>query len=248
MGSKPSGIESAALPNVLYAVVSEAGLQRAIKSGVLRRPDRGSLQLYVRRRDAESEASHSLLLRVAARVAAANGVTFSKAANGNFTTRRIPLNHASCPNVPESIPGLKRVDAAGGVIVNESGKRVLLLLKREGSAERWVLPKGKRRRQERRRQAARREALEETGLARLEVGEFLVRECYFDKDGRDVVFKEVSYYLMRCPKGKTALKVRKAEGFVGGEWLSFDVAFELTSPVRAHRSLRKARAAVKNGA
>ena len=101
---------------------------------------------------------------------------------------------------------------------------------------------------ETRKSAARREVLEETGLARVDVGRYLLRECYFDKVGRKILFKQVSYYLMRCPKGKERLSVRKAEGFIRGKWVTFDEAFGATNPVRAYRTLRKARAAIREAA
>jgi 8-oxo-dGTP pyrophosphatase MutT (NUDIX family) len=181
-------------------------------------------------------------------MAAQAGCRFYKVAEGRYEAIRVPLNHVACGRLPRSVRGVTRVDAAGGVVVTSTKRLcVLLLLKGGEKRGRWVLPKGKRRLLEPRRRAARREVLEETGLARVDVGKFLLRESYFDKDGKNILFKQVSYYLMRCPKGKTRLKVSRAEGFTRGKWMSFEAALAATSPVRAHLTLRKTRIAVKNG-
>ena len=139
------------------------------------------------------------------------------------------------------------MDAAGGVVVSSTKRPRVLLLMKDGKGGHWVLPKGKRQIRERRRSAAKREVLEETGLVQVDVGRFLVREHYFDREGKNVLFKQVSYFLMSCPKGKTRLKVNRAEGFTRGSWMSFDAALAATSPLRAHLTLRKARIAARNG-
>src|SRR4029453_14210753 len=90
---------------------------------------------------------------------------------------------------------------------------VLLLRKPGRDGDRWVLPKGKRRRAEREVAAAVREVIEETGLKRGGVERFLPRERYFDDDGGSPSFKEVSYFLMRCTSRSHRPSVAKDEGF-----------------------------------
>jgi ADP-ribose pyrophosphatase YjhB (NUDIX family) len=245
MARKREKVDTTKLPPLLYTVASAKALKRAVERGYLGGTDGEPVRLHEDPRG--EKGGTSVILRVASRLASEDGRRFYRVARGRYETARVPLKYVSCPHLPGSVKGVKRVDAAGGVVVDASGKRVLLLLKSEGKRERWVLPKGKRRFLERRRRAARREVLEETGVEQVEVGAYLTRECYFDKMGKDLVFKEVSYYLMRCPKGRTRLDVRKEESFVRGQWMSFGAALKSTSPVRAHRTLRKARAAIKNG-
>jgi len=240
-------LRTSEIPPVLYASVSQKALRRALRSRLLFRLNGKPLALFDRRSRAARRANATrVVLRIASRVAAAAGAAFYNGRPGRFEAESIPIKFAACTKLPCPVRGLTRVDAAGGIVVAPNGKpRVLLLRKRERPANRWVLPKGKRQRQEARRRAARREVIEESGLARVEVGPYLMREHYFDVENGRVVFKEVSYYLMRCPKGKTQLKVNRAEGFAAGKWMSFDEALAATNPVRAHRSLRKARTAIK---
>jgi 8-oxo-dGTP pyrophosphatase MutT (NUDIX family) len=229
--------------------VSQKALRRAISTRLLFRRNGKPVVLFERRsRAARENGSGRVVLRVAGRAAAAAGAAVYNGRTGRYEAESVPIKFAACVTIPCPVRGLQRIDAAGGVVVANGGKRprVLLLRKRDGRTNRWVLPKGKRERSEARRRAARREVLEESGLARVDVGPFLLREHYFDVEDGRVVFKEVSYYLMRVPKGKTRLKVNRAEGFAEGKWMPFDAAFDATNPVRAHRSLRKARAAVKS--
>jgi len=236
------------VPSVLYVAVSETVLRRAVQGRVLFRASGKPLQLFDRRSRAVRRAPRlSVVLRVSGRTAATFGSKFySDGAAGKYEADAIPIKFSSCTKLPFAVSKLPVVDAAGGIVV-AAGKRprVLLLRKRDGRANRWVLPKGKRAPKEARRRAARREVLEESGLTRVDVGPYLLRERYFDVESGKVVFKEVSYYLMRVPKGKTQLKVNRSEGFDAGRWLPFDTALSMTNPIRAHRSLRKARAAMK---
>lgn len=236
------------VPPVLFASVSRKALRRAVESGFVTRMSGKPLTLYARRRQARRQGGESrVLLRFACRLAVKAGTALFATQDGNYSAETMPIRFASCSKLPDSLHGLLRVDGAGGIVVTRGKRpRVLLLTKREGRAKRWVLPKGKRQRSEARRRTARREVLEESGLSRVDVGPFLVREHYFDEDDGRVVFKEVSYFLMRCPKGKTRIAVNRDEGFTDGQWMSFRAAFEATNPVRAHRSLRKARAAVRS--
>jgi 8-oxo-dGTP pyrophosphatase MutT (NUDIX family) len=244
--SKCKRLRVSEVPAVLYVRVSTKALRRAVGGRVLYRANGKPLVLYGRRRHAQQRATDArLVLRVAARASAAAGAKIYNGTPGRYETDSISIQFVSCTKLPYVIRNVPVIDAAGGIVVAGKRARVLLLRKRNGRRSQWVLPKGKRERKEARRRAARREVLEESGLARVDVGPYLMRERYFDIEGGRVVFKEVSYYLMRCPEGKTALKVNGAEGFVEGKWMSFDAACAATNPVRSHRSLRKARAAIR---
>ena len=247
MGSKrPNKLRPLDVPPVVYASVSRKALRRAVASGVLSRANGKPLALYDRRRHAARRRNGTrVLVRIAGRAAAGAGAPIYPGAASPYETAGVSIKFVACAKVPDWLRGLARIDAAGGVVLAPGKRpRVLLLRKRDGRADRWVLPKGKRESQEQRRSAARREVLEESGLVRVDVGPFLVREHYFDLERGRVVFKEVSYFLMRSPKG-ARLKPNRAEGFVEGRWASFRSAFETTNPVRAHRSLRKARSAIR---
>jgi 8-oxo-dGTP diphosphatase len=68
------------------------------------------------------------------------------------------------------VPG-KFIQAAGGIVVR-SGKRVLFAVVQRSKDDKWVLPRGKLKRDENPMAGARREVIEETGH-RVEVNEFL---------------------------------------------------------------------------
>ena len=231
------------VPLVLYSAVSKKALRRAIETRYLRRPSGKPLVLYERRRQAARRSTGTqAMVRIAARAAVRSGAVFYWGQGETIEVARVPLKYVGCAKLPWWLRGVPVIDAAGGVVLTSGPKpRVLLLSKSDGKARRWVLPKGKRARAEARRRAARREVIEESGLAKVDVGAFLQRERYFDIENGRVVFKEVSYYFMRCPKGKTRLRVNRAEGFKSGQWMPIDKALNVTNPVRAHRSLRKAR-------
>lgn len=234
------------VPPVLFVAVSRRAMRLAIKTGTLVRISGKPLAMFesVRRATKRKASDSKVILRISARAAAERGGRFYERGRGRYDCHSVPLKFAACTHLPPSID-VPRVDAAGGIVVTSGARpRVLLLLKKSGSSERWVLPKGKRGRSENRRTAARREVLEESGLARVDVGTFLLREHYFDRERGKMVFKEVSYYLMRCPRGRTRLKPNRAEGFTRGQWASFRAALSSTDPVRAHHSILKARDAV----
>lgn len=234
------------VPAVLFVAVSRKALRLAVRTGTLVRISGKPLAMFERpgRVTKKGAGASKVILRISARAAALRGSRFYDCGKGRIESHSVPLKFAACPHLPTSIP-VPRIDAAGGVVMTTGTRpRFLLLLKKSGSSERWVLPKGKRGRSESRRDAARREVLEESGLGRVDVGSFLLREHYFDRERGKMVFKEVSYYLMRCPKGRTRLKPNRAEGFVRGRWASLQTALVSTDPVRAHHSILKAKDAI----
>jgi 8-oxo-dGTP pyrophosphatase MutT (NUDIX family) len=244
---KRQRVKPAKVPTVLFAAVSKKDLERAVGRGRLRGAKGKPLLLFERRRSAREDAGRtSVTLRIAGRAAAVSGIHFCSSSRGCYEADEVPLTHVACSRLPRSLRSVPWMDAGGGVVVSDGARpRVLLLRKGKGKGGRWVLPKGKRGRGERLHRAARREVLEETGLAAVDVDSYLVRENYFDKEGGQVVFKRVSYYLMRCTKRKARLRVNKREGFTRGRWMTFAQALAATDPVRAHRALRKARSAIK---
>lgn len=246
--STPQGskLRPSKVPPVLCVAVSRKAVRLAIRTGTLVRISGKPLAMFERpgRVTKKGSGGSKVILRISARAAAERGSRFYDRGRGRIETHSVPLKFAACAKLPTSI-AVQRIDAAGGVVVTtETRPRVLLLLKKSGSSQRWVLPKGKLGRSEPRRNGARREVLEESGLNRVDLGPFLLREHYFDRERGKMVFKEVSYYLMRCPKGRTRLKANRAEGFIRGQWFSFRTALASTDPVRAHHSILKAQQAV----
>ncbi len=246
--STPHGakLKPSKVPAVLYAAMSRKAVRLAVRTGTLVRVSGKPIAMFERSSRARRKGGPGakIVLRISARAAAERGSRFYDRGSGRIETHSVPLKFAACSNLPASI-AVPRIDAAGGVVVTaESSPRVLLLLKKSGSSERWVLPKGKLARSEQRRTGARREVLEESGLARVDVGAFLLRERYFDRERGRMVFKEVSYYLMRVAKGKTRLKTNRAEGFTRGKWSTFRSALASTDPVRTHQSILKAQKSV----
>jgi 8-oxo-dGTP diphosphatase len=66
----------------------------------------------------------------------------------------------------------KAIHAAGGIVVRGGSARTLIAVVQRSKDDRWVLPRGKLKRDENPRAGARREAVEETGH-RMRVHEFL---------------------------------------------------------------------------
>jgi 8-oxo-dGTP pyrophosphatase MutT (NUDIX family) len=243
---KREKVRPAKVPPVLFAVVSERDLERAVARGQLRGTKSAPLAFYAKPRSAKSRNAKGTMIRVAAHAASQSGTEFFRGAKDCYEATKVPLSFVGCQRLPKAIKGVERVDAAGGVVVVGGDRpRVLLLLKGGEKRGRWVLPKGKRRPSEARRGAARREVIEETGLEKVTVKRFLLRESYFDRERGKTIYKEVSYFLMRCPKAKAKIKPNGREGFTRGSWMSFDAAISVTSAVRAHRPIRKARAGLK---
>ncbi len=86
----------------------------------------------------------------------------------------------------------KRIDAAGGVVVN--AKNNILMIRRNGY---WDLPKGKIEKKEKKKRAAIREVNEETGVKNLMINSKLgsTYHCYKLKD-KTRILKKTIWYLM----------------------------------------------------
>lgn len=89
----------------------------------------------------------------------------------------------------------KGVEAAGGLVVNDSGE--LLVIKR---FDLWDLPKGKVEKNERKKDAARREVLEETGVKATITGEKPLKTYHIYPRGQKVILKTTFWYGMKAEK------------------------------------------------
>lgn len=114
------------------------------------------------------------------------------------------------------ISNLTVVEAAGGLIENESGE--FLYIFRRGH---WDLPKGKIEKSETKRQAAVREVMEETGIKDVTIDEKLtVTYHVFTTKSGNRVLKKSHWYHMKAKKQK--LKPQKSEDILKAEWTSIN--------------------------
>lgn len=85
----------------------------------------------------------------------------------------------------------KEIQAAGGVVLNDNGE--VLLIKRQGK---WDLPKGKKDDEERLEDAAVREVMEECGIKRLDLGEFITKSYHTYQLEGERVLKTTYWFFM----------------------------------------------------
>ena len=105
------------------------------------------------------------------------------------------------------------VEAAGGVVENESGE--VVMIRRN---ERWDLPKGHREEGESFAECAAREAGEETGVEVTEVGQLLTTTLHaYNLYGRWEL-KLTAWYAMRA--SSVALTPQREEGIICAEWIA----------------------------
>ena len=108
----------------------------------------------------------------------------------------------------------KVIDAAGGLVFNEENE--ILLIHRRSF---WDLPKGKVDRGEEIPAAAIREVEEETGVSRIEMGDFIQRtyHTYRGKNNQRIL-KQTHWYRMNAPK--QPLVPQAEEDIEVAEWMS----------------------------
>ena len=142
----------------------------------------------------------------------------------------------------EKLP-LRRYRAAGGVVVDPSGQRVLVLVRPnrpgpDGQPE-VRLPKGHIEAGESRREAACREVSEESGVTPLQVLADLGHQSVdFDWQGQHYI-RDESYFLMTLPPGNGA---QQAEKQFEPRWLTWEEALEALTFEAEREWLRRAQA------
>lgn len=114
----------------------------------------------------------------------------------------------------------RTIHAVGGIAVRK-GARPRVAVVQRSKDQRWVLPRGKLRRDERPVAGARREVVEETGF-RVEVGDFLGLITYRARGGPKVV----RFWLMRA-EAEPSYEVMK--DITAVKWLSVGAAVKRLS-------------------
>ncbi len=119
---------------------------------------------------------------------------------------------------------MKRAFSAGGVIFYKKQNQhyyLLLLNKHKKDKEHWDFPKGLIEKGEKAEEAARQEIQEETGLTNFDfIPGFRKDIQYFFKDNKDLVFKQVSYFLVRANTDQVKISWEH-KGYL---WLPFNEA------------------------
>ncbi len=106
----------------------------------------------------------------------------------------------------------KEIQAAGGVVLNDTND--VLLIKRQGK---WDLPKGKKDNEERIEDTAVREVMEECGVKRLKLGEFITKSFHTYQLERSRVLKTTHWYYMHIDHHED-FKPQEEENITKVEW------------------------------
>lgn len=106
----------------------------------------------------------------------------------------------------------KEIQAAGGVVLNDSED--VLLIKRQGK---WDLPKGKKDDEERIEDAAVREVMEECGVQKLNLGEFITKSFHTYQLEGERVLKTTYWYFMHLDHHED-FKPQEEENITEVEW------------------------------
>ncbi len=228
------------IPLWLYCKVTRREMRQAIAQRELNAADGNELTLAEHPRQLRhGHKPGTMVIRISAWPATRSGTQFRKTEDG-YRADRVSIEHISCSRLPGRYGQLKKVEGAGGILFkSKSEKEMLLLLKRDGKKLKWVLPKGRCKAGEKRRETALREVREETGITTLKIGKLLGREGYFVMEGKNLVYKRISYYVMYRTDPRSLPRVNNPEGFVDSRWMSVDEALKLTNPARSHSILYK---------
>lgn len=116
-----------------------------------------------------------------------------------------------------------REPTAGGVVFRAAGNSVEVLLIRD-SKGRWTIPKGHIEEGETPRQAAEREVREETGLAEMEVKDWLGKINFRYRRGDSLVLMTTEIFLIKA-KGKTE-KLKAEKWMTNLAWLNANEALD----------------------
>ncbi len=129
--------------------------------------------------------------------------------------------------------------SAGGVVYRRTPNGVQVLVGKDGSYHKWVLPKGLVRKSESPDQTAVREVEEEVGVKARIVEPLGDPERYIYTSRGVRVFKRVHYFLMEYESGSEAEHDHEMEEV---RWTSVDEAIELMGYKGAKDVLRRAKA------
>lgn len=131
------------------------------------------------------------------------------------------LEKLSEKHLENSFQPLYKLDAAGGMILNE--KDELLMIFRKGF---WDLPKGKTEEQESFEDSAYRECSEETGLKTLKLSEFMTATHHLYPYNDGFAIKTTRWYKFHAPSSQP-LVPQTAEDIMEVKWLSHQVVKKL---------------------
>lgn len=124
------------------------------------------------------------------------------------------LNNFSEKQLEEIVRPLHKIDAAGGMILNE--KDELLMIFRRGF---WDLPKGKTEMNESLENSALRECSEETGLKNLELKEFLTSTHHLYPCNDGFALKKTYWYKFFAASGQIPVP-QTMEDITEAAWLN----------------------------
>ncbi len=107
----------------------------------------------------------------------------------------------------------KIITAAGGVVINDEGK--ILMIFRRGK---WDLPKGKTEDGESMEVCAEREVKEETGLSEIILQRFLITTHHTYKENGESILKDTHWFLFKAP-GQQNVQPQTEEDIFKIEWV-----------------------------
>lgn len=125
-------------------------------------------------------------------------------------------------------------EKSAGAIVYNNGKFLLL----HYAAGHWDYPKGHVEKGEDEKETARRELEEETGIKDLYfVKDFKETIKYFFRRGKELVHKQVNFYLAETKTKEVKIRTKEHQGY---EWLPYKEAIQRVTYQNAKDVLRKA--------
>ncbi len=129
--------------------------------------------------------------------------------------------------------------SAGGVVYRKTDGEIEVLICKDGSYHKWVLPKGMANRGETLEQAALREVREEVGVTARLIAPLGEPEKYIYTRRGLRIFKSVHYYLMEYESGSEADHDHEMEEV---RWVGIDTAIEMMGYQGAKTMLIRAKA------
>lgn len=138
---------------------------------------------------------------------------------------------------------LKREFSAGGAVFRKDDSEALWLVIKPSGKNTWRLPKGLIDRGETSIEAAQREVEEEAGVETEVIGK-IGQDKYFYNMGRELIYKMVTYYLMRyLADSKSPISWETEEI----EWLPFEEALTRLTFRGEKEILQKAKELLEQG-